>query len=489
MLIVKKKGNLYITFQTDYQDAGFIDTIKGHFTDYVENYQFTGRFKSGWWDGRISMYNGITRTLPYGLLLDLVRFRKEEYPHIEMKVEKDVLEMFQNPFPYEINWDLKFFPRDYQRESIEIALKHSKGIIRSATASGKSLIIAYIVKTLLESNATRHNLIIVPTISLVEQFKSDLIEYGMNKSIIGQVYEAKKEFGMPIVISTWQSLSIHSGVLKNYDCVICDEVHQAKAYEIKKIMEKCVNAGYRFGFTGTLPSSKMDMWNIKAFIGPVWKEYTASELAEKGYISKCNIVAIDVKYQEEYEGEYNELKDKIFNNQFRMKLLRHLVASVDKNILLLVGKVEKEGQLLKDYLQQAGFKDREIVFIWGETNAAEREKWRKECEKRKNIILIATYGVFQMGVNIPSLKYIILASPFKSKIRVLQSIGRALRTHSDKVNGAVVVDVVDDCKYLQDHGIKRSRYYSSEGFNVADAVIEEGDDIESFIPTLPQFSS
>lgn len=250
-----------------------------------------------------------------------------------------------------------------------------------------------------------------------------------------------------------------------------------------------MNAGYRFGFTGTLPSSKMDMWNIKAFIGPVWKEYTASELAEKGYISKCNIVAIDVKYQEEYEGEYNELKDKIFNNQFRMKLLRHLVASVDKNILLLVGKVEKEGQLLKDYLQQAGFKDREIVFIWGETNAAEREKWRKECEKRKNIILIATYGVFQMGVNIPSLKYIILASPFKSKIRVLQSIGRALRTHSDKVNGAVVVDVVDDCKYLQDHGIKRSRYYSSEGFNVADAVIEEGDDIESFIPTLPQFSS
>jgi len=484
MVRLKKLGVLYIQLDPDYDDEYFLGSVKHHFTEYIENYRFTPAFRSGRWNGKISMYNGFKRTLPYGLLTDLIRFQKEEYPDLKLVPDKDVLDMFKNPKEYEINWDLKYFPRDYQRESAEVVLKYTKGIIRSATASGKSLIISYIIKTLLENRATKHNLIIVPTISLVEQFKSDMIEYGIKPDLIGQVYEAKKEFDKPIVVSTWQSLSTHHTYLKMYECVICDEVHQAKAYEIKKIMEKCINAIYRFGFTGTLPSSKIDLWNIKSFIGPVLREYTAHELSEMGYISKCNVLAINVKYQNEYDGEYNELKEKIFNNKFRLNLLHHIVSSVDGNILLLVGKVEKEGELLKEFLKSKQYKNKEIIFIHGGTDVKEREEWRKECEKRKNIILIATYGTFQMGINIPSLKYVALASPFKSKIRVLQSIGRSLRTHADKVNGAVVFDIIDESKYLLDHGIKRSRYYSSEGFNVIEEVIEEGDNIIDLVPMM-----
>jgi superfamily II DNA or RNA helicase len=481
MIRVEKYGKLFITLDADFEEKGFLDAVKNHFSDYVENYQFNPKFKSGYWSGKISMYNAYRNTLPYGLFIDLIRFKKDEYPMLEMKVEKDVMDMFKNPSVGEIKYDLKLPPRDYQQEMIEIALKYSKGIFRAATASGKSLVIAYIIKNL----PVKHSLIIVPTISLVEQFKNDMIEYGIPKDDIGQVWEKAKEFDKPIVISTWQTLKDNHTALKLYDCVICDEVHQAKAHEIKKIMEKCTSAEYRYGLTGTLPSSKMDLWNVKAFIGPVWREYTANELAEKGYISKCNVVSINLKYQQEYDGEYNDIKDKIFRNKYRMMLLHYIVSAVDHNILLLVGKIEKEGQLLFDYFKGCNnLWLREIVFIHGGVDVEEREKWRKECEKRKNIILIATYGTFQMGINIPSLKYIVLTSPFKSKIRVLQSIGRSLRLHTDKSKGSVVFDIVDEIKYLLEFGVKRSRYYGSEGFNIIEHVLEEGDAIDGIVPDL-----
>jgi superfamily II DNA or RNA helicase len=457
--------------------------VRDFFSAYVEGYQFMPSFTHGGWDGRVSMLNLSNKTIPYGLLTDFIKFHKKYHSETELKIEQDVLNFFRGKNVDPV-YDLSLQPHYYQDDCIRTALKYKRGIIRSATASGKSLIISYIIKTLFENNLSKKVLIIVPTISLVEQFYGDLLEYGyFKKEVLGRVYEKCKEFDRKVVISTWQTLSRNHKLLPQFDCLICDETHGAKAHEIKKILSKCTQADYRWGFTGTLPTPKIDIWNVKSYLGPILREYGAGQLGDEGYISKCNVKFVGIHYKGNYKGTYEEIKDAIFRNHFRLNTIRDIIKSVDKNILVLVARVEKEGILLKQYLEKNPVDSREIVFLYGKTKVEDREYWRKECERRNDIILIATYGIFQMGVNIPSLKYVILASPFKSKIRVLQSIGRSLRKHADKLDGAYVFDIFDNCKYLRDHGIKRERHYISEGFKVEDIPLEEG---SSFFPTENQ---
>jgi superfamily II DNA or RNA helicase len=187
---------------------------------------------------------------------------------------------------------------------------------------------------------------------------------------------------------------------------------------------------------------------------------------------------INVKYRERYKGEYNDIKDSVFRNDFRLNLIKNTIKNLDGNVLILISKIEKEGELLKNYLQNSDI-NKEVVFIWGDTKTDERDHWRLELEKRKDIALIASFPIFSMGVNIPSLKYILFASPVKSNIRVLQSVGRALRIHTDKTNGAKIFDIVDQVKYLNDHGRKRIKYYVKEGFDIIeDDTKEEWIDIQ-----------
>lgn len=268
----------------------------------------------------------------------------------------------------------------------------------------------------------------------------------------------------PITISTWQSQSHKHRFLPNYDCLIIDEVHLARALEVNTIAKKCIHARYRLGFTGTLPNEKLDLLNIKAYIGPILKEYGSGQLSEEGYISKCNINILNFNYTDDFSGEYNEIKQQAFQNKARLKLITDISNDVDSNILILVGLVEKEGNVLLEYLKDKT--EKTVIFLNGKSKAEEREYWRVKCEEDKNIILIATYGIASTGMNIPSLKYVLFASPFKSEIRVLQSIGRALRLHSDKVNGSIIYDIIDNVKYLDIHGKKRIKYYKTERFNV-----------------------
>jgi superfamily II DNA or RNA helicase len=474
MITVCKHDPLNIQINTD--NIQYLRDVRDYFSDYVEGFMHMPAFKNSGWDGKVSMMNVSKRTLPYGLLIDFIRFHKKEHPELELKIEEDALSFFRGP-DYHTTYNLKYVPHYYQDDCIKAGLHYRRGIIRSATASGKSLIISYIIKTLFENKVCKKALIIVPTISLVEQFYSDMIEYGYFKDkMLGRVYEKYKEFDKRVVISTWQTLSKNHMFLPEFDIVICDETHGAKAYEVKKILEKTTLASYRLGFTGTLPDPKVDNWNVKSYLGPVIREYGAGQLGEEGFISKANIIVIDIKYQNEYKGTYDEVKEQIFKNPFRLNVMREITNYVKGNVLFLVGMVEREGAMLKEYLEKNS-EEKEIVFLHGASKVEEREYWRKECEVRNNVVLIATYGIFQQGINIPSLKYIVLASPYKSKIRVLQSIGRGLRTHENKKDGAYIFDIFDDCKYLYDHGIKRERHYHKEGFDVRDIVVQEGDDL------------
>ena len=156
----------------------------------------------------------------------------------------------------------------------------------------------------------------------------------------------------------------------------------------------------------------------------------------------------------------------VFNQHYRLELIKRVIDIIgNNNVLILVGLVEKEGELLKDYLEKV-LPDKTVVFLSGKDKVTVREEWREEFKNRNDIILIATYGIYQMGINIPPLKYLIFASPFKSEIRILQSIGRTLRKHASKIDGSYIIDIVDRAPYIYLHAKKRYSFYKKEKFKI-----------------------
>jgi superfamily II DNA or RNA helicase len=467
-----------LTLQILTKDREDINKVKEGLTAYVEGFEFMPAGKGGNWDGKTSMIS-TNGSFPYGILFDIIKVHKKHFSNIPIKLSKTTKSIFTGP-EIDIEYNLSLKPRPYQKDCIESALKHTKGIIRSSTASGKSLVIAYIISNLFSNKIlgkSNKALIVVPSKGLIKQFHNDLVEYGIDDKKIGEVYSNRKQWDKNIVISTWQSLSRNRKKLNEFGCIIVDEVHGAKSYELKKCLQKATTAKYRLGFTGTMHVSDLDNWNTKAYLGPIIREYPSGLLAEEGWISKCNVQMINIEYQKQmWKGTYNDVKDEVFNRPYRMKFIEKLVKELDHNVLLLVGKVEDEGDVLKAWLKDDCGKT--VEFLSGKDKVEVREEWRKRCMKEKNIALIATYGIYQQGVNIPNLKYVILVSPFKSKIRVLQSIGRSLRKHADKENGAYIFDLCDQTKYFKKHSDIRLRYYNAEKFNITEYVLIEGDDID-----------
>jgi len=464
------------------EDSDRYDMIVDEFTKYANNFQFTPSYRSGRWNGKICLMRR-DGSLPYGLLLEAITIHKKLFPRATLIVDDDVKSLFKGK-KFKKNYNLSLKPYPYQDDCIQKALKYRCGIIRSSTASGKSLIISYILKTLLENGIIEKSIIIVPNKSLVEQFYGDMKDYGISKLYtVGKVYQKSKQWDKNIVISTWQTLSKNHDKLSQYGCIIGDEVHNFRSYELKKIMKNTYNSQYRFGFTGTLHSGELDNLSVMSYIGPIIADYSSGELADQGYISSCNVKMVNIEYNNEYNGTYNEIKDDIFTNDYRLNLIKYLISNINDNILVLVGKVEKEGEYLEKWLKSR-LKGKDVIFLSGRDDSEVREEWRNKMNKYKNICMIATYQIFSTGINIPSLKYVIFASPFKSKTRILQSVGRSLRKHTNKKDGSFIYDLCDNVKYLSKHSIIRFRYYDSEGFNIEEINISENNGMKNTISSI-----
>ena len=463
MVQLSLSNKFKIKIKTD--DDEYLKEMKNEFSPKAKGYFWSKKYKSGIWDGKIHFITKDSNLIAFGLLLDYIKAHKKLFPTINLEIDREVKELFKG-CPIEPKFDLNLEPRPYQKESVEIALKYSKGIIRSATASGKSLAISYIIKNILDNrNLTKvqRALVVVPSTNLVEQFRNDMIDYGLPEQYIGRVYSDYKEWNNAIVISTWQTLKNNHDKISLYMALIGDECHQNKAHELKAIFSKS-NAIYRIGFTGTLPNHITDLYNIKSFIGPVLKEYPSGLLAEQGYIAKCNVKIINIDYPiGTIANYYKEIKEEIFNDERRLEILSELINSIDHNVLILVSYINEGDKLLKLLNRKT---KKEVVFLSGKDKTEIREEWRKKMINGNNIALIATYGIFQQGINIPNLKYAVLASPTKSKIRTLQSVGRTLRNHENKEDGAIIYDILDNVKFLKKHGEKRIEYYKSEKFNI-----------------------
>lgn len=484
-IVVHKPNNIY--FKIDCDPSQSME-LKNYFSYYIPNYWFSPRFKNKVWDGKVSSYNRQSQTLPIGLYPMLKHFCVH-YGY-ELVLDFDKTNMFNQiedediqKFYETIFTDTKYYPRDYQAETILKALKYKRGVIESPTGSGKSIVIYSIIRFILGITEGKI-LLIVPNVSLVNQMFNDFKDYGWTacESYTNILYSGKKpDWSKPILISTWQSVyKKTSSFFESFNAVIVDETHGAKANSIKSVLEKCTGADYRIGLTGTLPTEKSDIYTIYGYIGPKIYEISSKELMDKGILSKIKIANLLLQYSEDeiatnkhrtYDEEVRFLVDHPKRNGVFKYIIDHI--NPEENVLILCYLIDHL-KSIKSYLEKI-YPNKKIQEIYGEIDADKREQIRIGMENSKGVILLGTYATMGIGINIKRLHHVIFASSYKSKIKILQSIGRGLRTHESKTK-LILWDIVDDLTYVKrtgtigknyvyEHFEQRLEYYKTQEFS------------------------
>lgn len=459
------------------------------FTFEIPNARFHPKVKAKMWDGRIRLYNPANKLIYAGLLPTIVKYAlsKNLSIYIEDKLKPKCFPITKEEtkeFLDSLNLAYKkqaITAYEHQIEGVHYALNNSRCLLLSPTGSGKSCIIYGIIRYYLP-RIEKKILLIVPTINLVTQMYSDFKEYSyLNKWNVDKnvhcVYGGQdKVTDKSVVVSTWQSVyKMPKSYFEQFDCVIVDEAHQLKANSISGILEKCISCPYRIGLTGTLDGMKTNKMVIEGLTGKTKKIITTSELMQKDLLAQLQIECLLIKYDEQTAKSIKgktyaeEIEFLIFNDK-RNEFIINLADTLKGNTLILFQYVEKHGEVLYK-LAQTLIKDksRKVFFVHGKTEAEFREQVRTIVESEDNAIIIASVGVFSVGINIKRLYNIIFASPSKSRIRVLQSIGRQLRKVEGKV--AKLYDIGDDLHYKTHenytfkHFMERIKIYSGESFN------------------------
>ena len=454
--------------------------MKDHFTFEVPGAKFSPQYRARLWDGKIRLLDTRNNLLYRGLVPKVADFcisRKYDWEYDNEIYDEEFSLTEAEQFIKSINLPEKIVPRDYQIEAFVHAIRSRRALLLSPTASGKSLIIYLIVRYLLKdfSHADKF-LIIVPTISLVSQLFTDFADYGFESDkYIHRVFAGQdKQANKPITISTWQSLfKLPKAFFEHYTSVIGDEAHLFKAKSLSEIMTGLVNAKYRVGTTGTLDGTKTHKWVLEGLFGPVRKVTTTKELMDQKYLADFNIKCLLLKHNDNIcqaakNFTYQQEIEYLILNESRNKFISNLAVSLNGNTLILYQYVEKHGKILYNAINEK-ISDRKCFFISGNTEGEVREETRRIVENETNSIIVASFGTFSTGINIRNLHSIIFASPSKSRIRNLQSIGRGLRV-SDTKNSAVLFDIADDLRYKKHenftikHFEERLRLYSEEKF-------------------------
>ena len=354
---------------------------------------------------------------------------------------------------------------------IHDALRHNRKLLLSPTASGKSLMIYAITRYHVENN--RRILIVVPTTSLVEQMYKDFEDYGWDvENYCHRVYAGKdKHSDYSVTITTWQSIyKLDRKYFNEFNVVIGDEAHLFKSKSLVSIMTKMLDCKYRYGFTGTLDGTQTHKWVLEGLFGPTYKIIRTDELMKKGYLSKLNIKVLTLKHPaRKFENYEDEIQYLITHTQ-RNNFIKNLTLDQKGNTLILYTRVETHGLPLFDLINSNKEENRKCFFVHGGVDTEDREQVRTITEKEENAIIIASYGTFSTGINIKNLHNVIFASPNKSKIRNLHSIGRVLRKGDNKIK-ATLFDIADDItygsskNYTLNHMMERVKIYNEENFN------------------------
>jgi superfamily II DNA or RNA helicase len=370
--------------------------------------------------------------------------------------------------------------RDYQIDAIQHAIFNKRCLLLSPTGSGKSLIIYGIMRHHLEKG--RRQLILVPTTSLVEQLYTDFQDYSSANGFkvsehIHRVYAGKdKEADYPIIISTWQSLyQLPKKYFERFDVVFGDEAHLFKAKSLTSILNKMPHCAHRIGTTGTLDGMQTHKLILEGIFGTVHKVTTTRSLIKNNQLADLDITVLTLEYPDAQRKAsraftYQDEMDFLTQYEPRNKFIRNLALAQTGNTLVLFQYVEKHGKQLHAQIEAKAAEGRRIFFVYGGTDTDQREQVRHITEKENDAIIVASYGTFSTGINIRNLHNIIFASPSKSRIRNLQSIGRGLRTSENK-DRCQLFDIGDDLSWKTKknftllHLTERIKIYNDERFD------------------------
>lgn len=492
------------------------DEISDYFSFQIKNAEFMRRSMGFYWDGRIKLYKKRQKLLPFGLLRRLKGWAEVNDYTIEF--DDKILACRNNETDGNITKHLKdiavpFVPRDYQVAAITESIRRKRIVVESPTSSGKSFVI-YVVARYVGKRLSPGEkiLIVVPTVTLLYQLEDNFKEYGFT----GKVHVMKagaEDNGEPqIYISTFQSLfrrlerrikpdrrkkqkpfqggdrrklllrrirldSRDPNYFKQFRCLMIDEAHGVRAATdgrvLNDICEACTAADWRVALSGTFSDESVDKRVVEGYFGAFHSVITTSELIERGQASKFQIRVIKLRYPRDITNQLNGLDFRV-QQEFqeatdnpRQQYVVSLVNSLPKNTIVLFHLLE-HGKHLYDQIQRG---HKETYYIDGDTPGPDRLETFKRMEEDTNMVLVASYAVCSAGVNIKNLHNVVFAASYKSKIRVLQSIGRSLRLHKDK-DMATLYDLVDLYRYPEKHYAQRLEFYHREKFPVEEKEVE-----------------
>jgi superfamily II DNA or RNA helicase len=430
-------------------------------------------YKLGRWDGKVSMFglggNGYLSQLERCLgvlgemdidvdeLEDLRTTKQINFESVTETYWADLGKVWPKGHQQE---GQPIMLRDYQVDAINKFLTNTQALQEIATGAGKTITTATLSHLAEKYGRT---ITIVPNKSLVEQTEEDFINVGLD---VGVYYGDRKDLNKTHTICTWQSLNILDKKSKSHEheivtlaefldgvrCVIVDEVHMAKADVLKNLLtQNLCNAPIRWGLTGTVPKGAYEAEPIFASIGPVVGGIAAHQLQEMGVLSNCHVNIVQMIDLPEFKQYQEELKYLVTDDD-RMIYISKLIkkVSLTGNTLVLVNRIDS-GKFLINELPEA-------VFVSGEVKTKDRKEEYDEIKTSDNKIIVATYGVAAVGINIPRIFNMVLLEPGKSFVRVIQSIGRGIRKAEDK-DFVQIWDITSTCKFAKRHLTERKKYY------------------------------
>jgi len=426
-------------------------------------------YKLGRWDGTVSFF-GLGGTTYLSMLPQVLEYLEQKNYQISLNDQRANFELAFSKISEDF-WGEKTWPkghvhefqrimlRDDQVDVINKFLENPQCIQEIATGFGKTITTATLAKLCEKYGRT---ITIVPNKSLVEQTEEDFINCGLD---VGVYYGDRKDIGYTHTIATWQSLNILDKKSKDDDdilslaeflegvnCVMVDEVHMAKAEVLKKLLtQNLSNACIRWGLTGTVPKQDFEFQSLRASLGEVVNRVAAHELQDKGILANCNVNIIQTAEWKEFGSYKEELKYLVTDDQ-RMCYISKLCSEISEsgNTLILVDRIES-GEFLNSKLKDS-------VFISGKVKTKNRKEEYDEIQTADNKIIVATYGVAAVGINIPRIFNLVLLEPGKSFVRVIQSIGRGIRRAKDK-NHVEIWDLTASTKYAKRHLTERKKFY------------------------------
>lgn len=452
-------------------DLSLRKSLSNKFKYEIPGVRYSPSVRLGRWDGKVAFFS-LGGATYINLLPDILKILENNDYDIEIEDQRDYSTSFQfnsvkeNSFAH-IVWPDKhpqagapIMLRDYQTEIINRFLENPQCIQEVATGSGKTIMTAVLSASVQNYGRT---IVIVPSKSLVTQTEADYRNLGLD---VGVLFGERKEHDKQHTICTWQSLNTllkntKSGTsdytiqefLENVVCVMVDEAHSAKADALKTLLSTVFSrVPIRWGLTGTIPKEEYAAMSLKCCIGELVGKLSAKELQDAGHLAQCHVNILQLTDYVEYSSYQQELKY-LLENKDRIQYISRMIAKIraSGNTLVLVDRVAA-GREITNQISDA-------VFVSGTTKSTNRKEEYDQIAISDNKVIVATYGVAAVGINIPRIFNLVLLEPGKSFVRVIQSIGRGIRKAEDKTH-VEIWDITSTCKFSKRHLTKRKSFYN-----------------------------